>query len=152
MILGVTEEQEELRASVRRFLAVRAPITAVRELMETTDGLDAGFGPVLAVGLGGIWVELLGDTSLRILPADRAEVRRMLAELRALPVLQGARGGVPVDLDVLATVIAGIGELAGSLSGMQALECNPLWVCGDRVEALDVLVVADPVKSSAASG
>jgi alkylation response protein AidB-like acyl-CoA dehydrogenase len=42
MILGVAEEQEELRASVRRFLADRAPITAVRELMETTDGLDAG--------------------------------------------------------------------------------------------------------------
>jgi alkylation response protein AidB-like acyl-CoA dehydrogenase len=42
MILGVTEEQEELRASVRRFLADRAPISAVRELMETADGLDAG--------------------------------------------------------------------------------------------------------------
>jgi alkylation response protein AidB-like acyl-CoA dehydrogenase len=41
MILGVTEEQEELRASVRRFLADRAPIAAVRELMETTDGVDA---------------------------------------------------------------------------------------------------------------
>ena len=42
MILGVTAEQEELRASVRRFLADRAPISAVRELMETADGLDAG--------------------------------------------------------------------------------------------------------------
>ena len=41
MILGVTPEQEELRASVRRFLADRAPISAVRELMETEDGLDA---------------------------------------------------------------------------------------------------------------
>src|ERR1700753_3243082 len=41
MILGVTEEQEELRASVRRFLADRAPIRAARELMETTDGVDA---------------------------------------------------------------------------------------------------------------
>jgi alkylation response protein AidB-like acyl-CoA dehydrogenase len=41
MILGVTEEQEELRASVRRFLADRAPIATVRELMETTDGVDA---------------------------------------------------------------------------------------------------------------
>jgi alkylation response protein AidB-like acyl-CoA dehydrogenase len=41
MILGVTAEQEELRASVRRFLADRAPISAVRELMETTDGVDA---------------------------------------------------------------------------------------------------------------
>src|SRR5271166_5012059 len=42
MILGVSAEQEELRASVRRFLADRAPITAVRELMETTDGVDVG--------------------------------------------------------------------------------------------------------------
>ncbi len=42
MILGVSAEQEELRSSVRRFLADRAPLTAVRELMETTDGLDAG--------------------------------------------------------------------------------------------------------------
>src|SRR6516162_4272115 len=42
MILGVSAEQEELRASVRRFLADRAPISAVRELMDTTDGLDAG--------------------------------------------------------------------------------------------------------------
>ena len=42
MILGVSAEQEELRASVRRFLADRAPITAVRELMDTTDGLDTG--------------------------------------------------------------------------------------------------------------
>src|ERR1700691_1637159 len=41
MILGVSAEQEELRASVRRFLTDRAPISAVRELMETTDGLDA---------------------------------------------------------------------------------------------------------------
>jgi acetate---CoA ligase (ADP-forming) len=104
--------------------------------------MDAGFGPVLAVGLGGIWVELLGDVSLRILPADPAEVRRMLEQLRALPVLQGARGGVSADLDALAKVIAGIGELAGSVSGLQALEVNPLWVCGDQVEALDVLVVA----------
>jgi hypothetical protein len=88
---------------------------------------------------------------LRILPADTAEVRRMLGELRALPVLQGARGGVPADLDVLARVIARIGELAGSLSGMQALEVNPLWVCGTRVEALDVLVVADPAADNSAT-
>ena len=108
--------------------------------------VDAAFGPVLAVGLGGIWVELLRDTSLRLLPAGADEVRRMLGELRALPVLEGARGGGRADLDVLAKVIAGIGELAGSVDGLQALEVNPLWVSGDQVEALDVLVIADPVR------
>jgi len=105
--------------------------------------MDPGFGPVLAVGLGGIWVELLRDTSLRVLPADAAQIRQMLGELRALPVLQGARGGVAADLDVLAGVIARIGELACSVSGLRALEVNPLWVRGDQVEALDVLVVTD---------
>ena len=104
--------------------------------------MDANFGPVLAVGLGGIWVETLHDTSLRLLPADPAEVRRMLTELRGLPLLQGARGGTAADLDALSRVIAGIGDLACSVSGLQAFEVNPLWVRGDEVEALDVLVVA----------
>ena len=105
--------------------------------------MDAGFGPVLAVGLGGIWVEVLRDASLRLLPVGPAEVRRMLGELRGLPLLQGARGGVAADLDALAGVIARIGELACSLDGLEALEVNPLWVCGDQIEALDVLVVAE---------
>jgi hypothetical protein len=104
--------------------------------------MDRGFGPVLAVGLGGVFVEVLRDTSLRVLPAGPADVRQMLGELRALPLLQGARGGVAADLDALAGVIAGLGELARSVPGLQALEVNPLWVRGSQIEALDVLVVA----------
>jgi acyl-CoA synthetase (NDP forming) len=104
--------------------------------------VDPTFGPVLAVGLGGIWVEILGDTALRVLPVDAAEVRRMLGELRGLPLLRGARGGEPADLDALAGVIARIGATAVSLGGtLQALEVNPLWVRGGQIEALDVLVV-----------
>jgi acetate---CoA ligase (ADP-forming) len=106
--------------------------------------VDPTFGPVLAVGLGGIWVEVLRDTSLRVLPVDAAEVRRMLGELRGLPVLQGARGARPADLDIVAVTIAGLATTALSLGGaLRALEVNPLWVDGDRVEALDVLVVTE---------
>jgi acetate---CoA ligase (ADP-forming) len=104
--------------------------------------MDATFGPVLAVGLGGVFVEVLRDTALRVLPAGPAEVRRMLGELRGLPLLQGARGGVAADLDALSRVISDLGELACSVPGLQALEVNPLWVRGSQVEALDVLVVA----------
>jgi acyl-CoA synthetase (NDP forming) len=111
--------------------------------------VDPTFGPVLAVGLGGIWVELLGDTSLRLLPVDAAEVRRMLGELRGLPLLQGARGTRPANLDAVAQAIAGLGEVALSLDGtLRALEVNPLWVNGDQVEALDVLVVTDGTEQS----
>jgi acyl-CoA synthetase (NDP forming) len=106
--------------------------------------VDPAFGPVLAVGLGGIWVELLHDTSLRLLPVDAAEVKRMLGELRGLPLLLGARGTRPANLDAVAAAIAGLGEVALSLDGtLRALEVNPLWVNGDQVEALDVLVVTD---------
>ncbi len=106
--------------------------------------MDATFGPVLAVGLGGIWVEILNDTSLRVLPVDAAEVKRMLGELRGWPLLQGARGAPPANLDAVAEAIAGLGRTALSLNGaLRALEVNPLWVNGDQVEALDVLVVTE---------
>jgi acetate---CoA ligase (ADP-forming) len=111
--------------------------------------VDATFGPTLAVGLGGVWVEIMHDTSLRVLPVDAAEVRRMLGELRALPLLQGARGSKPADLDALAGAITGISRTALSLgSALQALEVNPLWVNGEQVEALDVLVITEPDGSS----
>jgi acetate---CoA ligase (ADP-forming) len=104
--------------------------------------VDPTFGPVLAVGLGGVWVEVLGDTSLRMLPVDPGEVKRMLAELRGSPLLRGARGARPVDLDALAEVIWRLGNTAAGLDGsLRALEVNPLWADGDRIEALDVLVL-----------
>jgi acetate---CoA ligase (ADP-forming) len=104
--------------------------------------VDPTFGPVLAVGLGGVWVEVLGDTSLRMLPVDPGEVKRMLAELRGSPLLTGGRGSRPVDLDALAEVICRLGEAAAGLDGsLLALEVNPLWADGSRIEALDVLVV-----------
>ncbi len=110
--------------------------------------MDATFGPVLAVGLGGIWVEILDDTSLRVLPVDAAEVKRMLGELRGWPLLAGVRGAAPANLNVVAEAIAGLGEVALSLNGaLRALEVNPLWVNGDQVEALDVLVVTGPERA-----
>jgi acyl-CoA synthetase (NDP forming) len=104
--------------------------------------VDPTFGPVLAVGLGGVWVEVLKDTSLRVLPVDAGEVKRMLGELRGFTLLRGARGSSPANLDTVAEAVAGIGRTALSLGGaLRALEVNPLWVNGDQVEALDVLVI-----------
>ena len=114
--------------------------------------VDPSFGPVLAVGLGGVFIEVLKDVALRLLPVDAAEVRRMLAELRGAAVLAGARGTRPVDLDRVAEVVARMAAAAMGLgAGLHTLEINPLRVDGDAVEALDVLVVtgsqADPTGS-----
>jgi succinyl-CoA synthetase beta subunit len=107
--------------------------------------VDPAFGPVLAVGLGGVWVEVLADTALRLLPVDRAGVKQMLGELKGAPLLNGVRGATPADLDALAGVIVAIADAALSLGGtLRALEVNPLRVAGTQVEALDVLVVTGP--------
>ncbi|HUZ52615.1 MAG TPA: acetate--CoA ligase family protein [Streptosporangiaceae bacterium] len=107
--------------------------------------VDPAFGPVLAVGLGGIWVEVLSDIALRVLPVGPDEVIAMLGELRGAPLLRGARGRPPADLDALARVIGGIADAALSLGdSLRSLEVNPLWVNGEQIEALDVLVVTEP--------
>jgi acyl-CoA synthetase (NDP forming) len=103
---------------------------------------DAQWGPVIAVGLGGVWVEVLQDVSLRPLPVDASEVKRMLGELRGATLLAGVRGSRPADLDAVADVIARIGDAAMALGpDLEALEVNPLWVRGREVEALDALAV-----------
>ena len=103
---------------------------------------DPQWGPVIAVGLGGVWVEILQDVALRPLPIDAAEVRRMLGELRGAKLLHGARGMQAADLGAVAAVVARIGDAAVALGPeLEALEVNPLWVRGADVEALDALAV-----------
>jgi acetate---CoA ligase (ADP-forming) len=103
---------------------------------------DPQWGPVLAVGLGGIFVEILQDVALRVLPVTPDEVRRMLSELKGAKLLDGQRGVPAADLDVVANAIARIGDAAVALgSRLDALDVNPLWVRGAQVEALDALAV-----------
>ena len=102
---------------------------------------DPAWGLMLAVGLGGIWVEVLRDAALLPLPVSPGEVTGALRELRGLPVLRGARGTPPADLARVAEVIADIAAVAVSLGDrLESLEVNPLLVRGDQVEALDALI------------
>jgi len=103
---------------------------------------DAQWGAVLAVGLGGIFVEVLQDVSLRLLPVDADEVRRMLSELRGAALLAGSRGTKPADRDATARAVAAIGTAALTCGpALAALDVNPLWVDGSHVEALDALCI-----------
>jgi acyl-CoA synthetase (NDP forming) len=106
--------------------------------------VDPSFGPTLAVGHGGIWIETLKDVSLRVLPVTEQDVVGMLQSLRAKPLLDGARGGPKVDLEKAARAIARIAQAGLALGPrLQALEVNPLWCRGEAVEALDILVVTE---------
>ena len=102
---------------------------------------DPHWGPMLAVALGGVFVEVLKDSALAPLPMSPRQARRMLDQLRGRAVLDGVRGAAPADLDALAAVIARTGDLALALGDdLESLEINPLRVDGAAIEALDAVV------------
>ncbi|MBB3860938.1 acyl-CoA synthetase (NDP forming) [Novosphingobium hassiacum] len=103
---------------------------------------DPQWGPVIAVGLGGVWVEALKDSAIRLLPVSKADVIDMFQSLRGARLLEGYRGSMPVDLDAVADVVVKIGEAALALGpDLASLEINPLLADGSRIEALDGLTV-----------
>jgi succinyl-CoA synthetase beta subunit len=102
---------------------------------------DEQWGPMLAVAVGGLFVEVLDDSALTPLPVTADRAADMLRGLRAAPLLAGVRGGPPADLDALAGVIERIGGLALALGDdLESLEVNPLRVAGTEVEALDAVI------------
>ena len=103
---------------------------------------DPAWGLVLAVGLGGVWVELLEDADLSLLPVTPDKVERMLGRLKAGKLLDGYRGQPAADRRKLAEVIAAIGNAAIALGpDLMSLEVNPLWVSSEKVECLDALAI-----------
>jgi acyl-CoA synthetase (NDP forming) len=105
---------------------------------------DPTFGPVLTVGLGGVYVDVLKDLAFRLPPLSAQEALEALRELRAYPLLQGFRGRPRVDIGALAGCIERISWLAVDLQDSVAeLDINPLRVLaeGKGVRVVDALVV-----------
>lgn len=107
---------------------------------------DADWGPVVLVGLGGIWIEALKD--VRLIPADLAveDIVIELGRLKAAAVLAGIRGEAGVDLRAIATVVARIGAQMRANPTLAEIDINPLvaYPAGSPVPALalDALLVA----------
>jgi acyl-CoA synthetase (NDP forming) len=102
---------------------------------------DPDFGPLVVVGLGGIFVELMKDVSLRLAPVSQDDAREMLSELRGAKALDGFRGQPPRDVDALAAAIAGLSAFfVDHRPWLSDIEINPLIVLekGKGVRAVDV--------------
>lgn len=103
---------------------------------------DPQFGPMLMVGLGGIFVELFGDVSLRPVPIDRQEALEMLKSLRGYPLLKGYRGAEACDLTALADTMVKVAEFAADHKDrLKELDINPLFVYPDGVGVADALII-----------
>ena len=89
---------------------------------------DPVFGPVILAGLGGIYVEVFGDVTLRVAPVSAAEARKMFDEIRGSQLLKGVRGQPPGDLEALIHLVQRISQLVCDLPQIQELDLNPIKV------------------------
>jgi acyl-CoA synthetase (NDP forming) len=104
---------------------------------------DPLFGPAVMFGLGGIFAEVLKDVAFRLAPVTPSVAREMIEEIKGYPVLAGARGKPPTDVDALADAIVRLSALAVDLKDHVAeLDINPLFVMekGRGVKAADALI------------
>lgn len=102
---------------------------------------DPAWGPVLLIGLGGVWTEALDD--VRLMPADltAAQVAAEIAALKGAKLLRGLRGAPAVDIAAIAEVVTRVGALMRARSEISEIDINPLIAYPDRVLALDALIV-----------
>jgi acyl-CoA synthetase (NDP forming) len=140
---------EDIRASALRY-APRARIDGFSVQQMTPPGVeivlgvknDRQFGPLIAAGLGGIMIELLGDTAVRLAPVNDQAARAMLASLKGHALLTGFRGKPGVDIDALVDTICRLSELAHDLSDIvDQIDVNPVIAGGSGVMAADALLV-----------
>ena len=145
----------EISASARKHnQAARIDGILVQEMVsggvETILGVSnrPPFGPVVAFGLGGVFVELMKDVTFRIAPIDEVGAAAMLGEIKGAAMLDGYRGGPAVDKVELAKIVARLSRLAVDLNEeIEELDINPLVLTAKRIVALDALIT---LKSEAA--
>jgi acetyltransferase len=105
---------------------------------------DEGFGPTVALGLGGVLTEILKDITYRIAPFDIETARDMIAELRGAALFDGYRGSPPADREALATMLVEVSRMAAALGDrLQEMDINPVFVRpkGEGCVAADALII-----------
>jgi acyl-CoA synthetase (NDP forming) len=103
---------------------------------------DESFGPVVALGLGGVLTEVLKDVTYRIAPFGIETAREMIADLRGAKLFDGYRGKPPGDKEALAEALVAASQMASALAPrLKEADINPVFVGPDGVVAADALVV-----------
>lgn len=155
--LGI-ESRAALQTAYEALRTQFGPQVLVQAQVDTTRGtelflgmiVDAQFGPLVHVGLGGIWIELLKDSVALLAPCTASEVLERLPTLRGFGRLHGGRGRDAVDLTALADVVRRFSLAATRLAPyVSEVDINPLLATGDRFVILDALIV--PMTASGAA-
>ncbi len=150
-----------------RMEAALSPENYVVEQMVTSAGAvevivgcrcDPRFGPLVLVGLGGVYAEVLQDVAVTLAPAEPDELEELILSLRGASLLTGARGRAPVDVPAVARAAAALSRLAATCPEIAEVEVNPLLATPDGAIGLDARVVLTkssrgvPMSSGASHG
>ena len=113
--------------------------------VETIIGVsqEPPFGPAVLFGLGGIFVEVMADVSIRVLPASAADLRAMISEIRGYKILKGARGRSPADIDAVFESLVRVARLVSEFpQSIREIDINPFIVMekGKGARAVDALI------------
>ncbi|MDP9442500.1 MAG: acetate--CoA ligase family protein, partial [Actinomycetota bacterium] len=149
VVLGIPDEQALLVAWDDVQQRLRPPSCSIEEMADLTSAVellvgvrrDPRFGPIVLVGLGGVFAEILRDVRCALGPVTAAGARELLLSLRGAALLTGARGRPPVDLDAVAEVVARLSTVAGAHPEIAEIECNPVAAVPHGAIALDARIV-----------
>jgi acyl-CoA synthetase (NDP forming) len=150
VVLDLRDETQTVAAYRDLVARLSPPGVSVEQQADRSAGVelivgcrrDPCFGPVLMVGLGGVFTEVLDDVAVALAPVSAATAAELLLSLRGAPLLTGARGRPPVDLDALATLASRLSSVAAGHPELSELEINPVLATPQGVLGLDARAVA----------
>ena len=102
---------------------------------------DPQFGPVILFGLGGIFVEILDDVSVRLAPISKSDAREMVKEIKGYPALSGARGLKPIKMSELINALVVVSDIITKNKNIKEIDINPLIANEKHVKAVDVRII-----------
>ena len=109
---------------------------------------DPGFGPLVTIGIGGIAAEIFSDIVAILAPPEEGELAAAVTELAGRRLLAGIRGGPPVDLAALGSIVGAVSDLLCSDSRVTEIDCNPVMVQDGVPVVADALVVLNDTQGS----
>jgi acetyl-CoA synthetase (ADP-forming) len=147
--LDIRNEQEAVAAFTQitaRFKGEKAAILVqemIRGSRELMVGLyrDEQFGPCVMFGLGGIFTEILKDTTFRVAPIDRQEALDMIGDIKARNIVGAFRGMMAADVDQLADILVKVSAVGLDHPEVKEIDINPVILAGSKPVAVDALIV-----------
>lgn len=104
--------------------------------------IDQQFGPVVLMGIGGVGVELYGDTSIRMAPISKTDVKSMIGDLKAKKLIEGFRGSRPVNTDKLSATLVKFSELVIEIKDkIESIDLNPVICRGPDCVIADARII-----------